>query len=597
MQAAKPQQDVSILSAQEVARLSEAVSGLSANQLVWASGYLAGLAASGETLQPAAAPESTASSWTILYGTETGTSRRVAEQLAEASREAGLSINLVDIRDYKPSRLKKEKNLLIVTATHGLGDPPDGTEEFFEFVLGERAPRLEGVGFSVLALGDSSYDDYCQTGRDIDARLEELGAERIHDRVDCDLDYETNADAWVSGVVAKARDRQGPEEIPQRPEIYLRPVPSAPAWDRTRPFSAEVLINQQITGRDSSKRVVHVELSLEESGLSYLPGDALGVVPRNPAELVSQVMELTGADPDAPVSIGDDELSLSDALDSKLEITTLSRGFLQAYAEAAEVEEIQALLTEDSRGQLKDFMKDRQVVDVLATYPRQLEPQRLVDSLRKLQPRLYSIASSLEANPDEVHLTVGIVNYQAHGRQHWGAASSFLAENRATVPVFIEPNPHFRLPETPETPVIMIGPGTGIAPFRAFMEHRANLGATGHNWLFFGDRNFHSDFLYQVEWQKHLKNGTLQRLDLAFSRDQKEKIYVQDRMRERGRDLYAWLEEGAHLYVCGDSEHMAPDVNQALLEIIAGERGCSSEQAEEYIRALKRQGRYQRDVY
>ena len=597
MPAAKPQQDISILSAQELARIADAVAGLSPNQLVWASGYLAGLAATGEQASVAPLPVTAEAGWTILYGTETGTSRRVAEQLAENSRAAGLSITLIDIRDYKPSRLKKETNLLIVTATHGLGDPPDGTEEFFEFVMGERAPRLEGVGFSVLALGDSSYDDYCQTGRDIDARLEALGAERIFQRVDCDLDYEGPAEAWVEGVVAKARERQGPDTATPRPELYLRPVPSAPAWDRDRPFEADVLVNQPITGRDSSKRVVHVELSLEDSGLHYEPGDALGVVPKNPEALVGQVLELSRTDGNAPVSLAGTDMSLAQALTSRLEITTLSRGFLESYGKVAEAPELVKLMSENQRGELKSYMAGRQVVDVLADFPGPVEAQALADSLRKLQPRLYSIASSLEANPDEVHLTVGLVNYHAHGRDHWGAASSFLAAAGSTVPVFIEPNNHFRLPENPETPIIMIGPGTGIAPFRAFVEQRAAAGAPGTNWLFFGDRNFRSDFLYQLEWQKHLRDGTLHRIDLAFSRDQSEKVYVQDRIREQAKDFYAWLEEGAHVYVCGDSEHMAPDVNAALLDIIAKQSGGSAEHAEDYLRSMKREGRYQRDVY
>ena len=568
--------------------------GLAPDALMWASGYLAGLASNGAALSaPAqAAAAATAQTLTVLYATETGNSRRVAEGVVARASAAGLSAQAVDLRDFKVSRLKKTARVVFVAATHGLGDPPDGTEDFFETLAGDRAPSLEHLEYAVLALGDSSYDDFCQIGVELDERLAALGATRFAQRIDCDVDFAADAERWTEQVVEHARARQSADA----PAVTLRAVPTTPRVTRDAPYTAEVLTNQRITGRDSSKIVHHIELSLDDSGLTYEPGDALGVILDNPPEAVEPLLEVVGARGDEPVTVGDDTLPLSQALTERLDITASGRRFADYYADAADQRALRERLDHLGRD-ARAFFWQHQVVDLLREFPGELSPQALVDGLGAWQPRLYSIASSQDASPDEVHLTVARVAYDAFGHAHVGSASAALTNDRSSVNVYVEPNPHFRLPTDPSTPIIMIGPGTGIAPFRSFIEHRAEHGASGRNWLLFGDRTMRNDFLYQLELQRHLKRGTLDRLSVAFSRDQAQKIYVQDRLRERARDVVSWLDDGAHLYVCGDAERMAPDVHSALIDVLADVRGVSREAAEDELRQLKRDHRYQRDVY
>jgi sulfite reductase (NADPH) flavoprotein alpha-component len=589
-----------LLHPSELGKLQLAVADLQRDQLLWASGYLAGLAAR-EVLGDVVPADSAAAVpvaagdpgevWTVLYATETGNSRYVAEQLAADVSAAGLAVKVTDVRDYKPTQLKKERRLLFVVATHGLGDPPEGTEAFFEYLLGPRAPELSQLSFAVLALGDSSYEDFCLAGQRADERLAELGATRLTARVDCDLDFEDVADAWVERVVSKARDEKAVHIAPVHP---LHAVSPAPTHSRRNPFRAELLTNQKITAQGSSKDVRHIELSLEGSSLTYEPGDSLGVVANNPEPLVEQFLALLEDDGGTTVTVGTESTSLAEALSTRLELTNATRLFVEAHANTSGSEKLAALLHD--RGALAQYLQSNQVIDILRQHPAELAPQQLVTSLGKLTPRLYSIASSLHANPDEAHLTVAVVSYDKDGFAHFGAASKFLAGSPTTVPVYVEPNHHFRLPEDSSAPIIMVGPGTGIAPFRAFLEQRRHDGARGRNWLVFGDRTRRNDFLYQLEWQRYLKEGVLTRLDVAFSRDQPEKLYVQQRLKEEGAQVYAWLMEGAHIYVCGDAQTMAGDVHQALVDIVAEHSGRASD-AESFLKDLKAQGRYQRDVY
>lgn len=557
-------------------------------QLLWASGYLAGLA---RAAAPAAAAEPAADGWTVFYATETGNSRRVAQALADRAREAGLAVELQDLRDFRPKALAKLTRAVFVLATHGIGEPPDGTEAFFDFWNSKRAPRLENLEYSVLALGDSSYADFCAMGRLFDDRLRALGAKAIVERIECDLDFEEPAAGWTGKVVDYAREHGGATAAPANRRASLRAVSNAPS--KERPFAAEILLNQVITGRGSSKDVRHIELNLEGSGLRYLPGDSLGVVPQNPPPLVDAVLAAAKVDGDAQVKVGDRESTVAEALTSNREITVLNRPLVERVA--VHHEALQRIL--EDRTQLQSFFETRQVIDLLSDYPRDWEPQELVDAFRKLSPRLYSIASSPDANPDEAHLTVSVVAYEQFGRRHWGAASNYLIGEPEAVPVYVEENDRFRLPADGDTPIIMIGAGTGVAPYRAFVEHRQELGHGGDNWLVFGDRNFASDFLYQLEWLRYRKDGILTRLDVAFSRDRAEKVYVQHRLREQAKDVYAWLERGGHLYVCGDATRMAVDVHNALLAVVEEQGGLSPERAAEYLNNLKSARRYQRDVY
>ncbi len=580
-------------------RLEEALSGLTPDQLQWVSGYAAGLAAASgrnaaAVATPAVAPD-VGNTLTILYGSQTGNGKGIAEQLAARAREKGFGINLQNLAEYKPSQLKREKLLNFVISTHGEGDPPDDAELFHEFLLSKKAPSLAGVRYTVLALGDSSYVNFCQTGREFDGRLAELGAERLQSLVECDVDYENRAAGWIGDVLARL-----PEVISAGATVpQLRAVSAAPRHDKSRPFAAEVLVNQKITGRASSKDVRHVELSLEGSGLRYEPGDALAVIVRNPPALVRELLGELGLDGNALVDVDGQQSSLEEALTARLEITAASTGFLNAWAELG-ADQLSALLASGDKTQLARLIDSHQVIDIVRRYPLSIGAQAFAASLRKLSPRSYSIASSQRANPDEVHLTVAAVRYQAFGSDHWGAASTHLADRIAegdTVSVYVEPNSRFHLPADDGADIIMIGPGTGVAPFRAFVEEREERGASGRNWLFFGDRSYRDDFLYQLEWLRHLKSGALTRLDLAFSRDQADKVYVQQRLREQGAELYRWLEGGASIYVCGDAKTMAGDVESALVEVLALHGRLGANEARQRLKELRRAGRYRRDVY
>lgn len=584
------------LDAPRLARLQAAAAGLGREELLWASGYLAGLAEAGAAVAPAAPANDPAPRLAVLYGSQTGNGRGVAERLAAAAQAKGLAVEVTSMADYRPARLAGERLAVIVASTHGEGDPPDDAIDFHAFLHGRKAPKLDKLRYAVLALGDSSYEHFCQTGRDLDERLAALGARRLFERVECDLDFRGDADAWSERVLAEAAEAL-PAAAPQATArvARLQAVPARPAYSADHPFSAELLTNQPLTAPGSGADLRHVELAVDES-FAYQPGDSLAVRTVNGPALVAPVLEALALDGELPVAGAGGEYPLAEALARDYEVTVLSRHFLEAWAETAASDELKGLLA-DPRAAAA-WMKDRQVIDVLRAYPAAVSPDRLLAALRPLTPRLYSIASGPSANPGEVHLTVGMVRYEAFGHTHHGAASHALAgtvEGRA-LPVWVEPNERFRLPAD-DAPVIMIGPGTGVAPFRAFLEEREARGAGGRNWLFFGNRHFRGDFLYQIEWLRYRKQGLLTDLDVAFSRDQVDKVYVQHRMLEKAGALYAWLEDGAHLYVCGDAARMAPDVHAALIEAVRRASGRSQAAATEYVDGLRRDGRYHRDVY
>jgi sulfite reductase (NADPH) flavoprotein alpha-component len=547
-------------------------------------------------LAPASDP---ANSLTILYGSQTGNGEELAEELAKQARDNGFAVRIESLANFKPASLKRASLVAFVISTHGEGDPPDDAELFHEFILSSKAPQLPQLRFSVLALGDSSYVNFCQTGRELDARLAELGAQRIGPLAECDLDYEDAAAGWAGKILAELPQLLQADTAAANTVAHLHAVNTTAQYDKHRPFPAEVLVNQKITGGGSSKDVRHIELSLEQSGLQYEPGDSLAVIVRNPPQLVAEFIAALGFEANASVTVQDETLTIEDALTEKLEITAPSLGFLRAWAEYSAAKELSALLQPGEQQALSKFVDSHQIIDIVRIFPATVSAQEFANSLRKLSPRSYSIASSQTANPDEVHLTVAAVRYDAFGSEHWGAASTYLVDRIAEgekVPVYIESNSRFRLPGD-DKPIIMIGPGTGVAPFRAFVEERAERGATGDNWLIFGDRNFSSDFLYQLEWQRHLKQGHLSRLDVAFSRDQGEKVYVQHRIAENAADIYAWIEKGAVIYVCGDSKNMAGDVHEALIDVIAGGAKIGRDDAETRLKELRRDVRYQRDVY
>ncbi|HET7314446.1 assimilatory sulfite reductase (NADPH) flavoprotein subunit [Salinisphaera sp.] len=597
------------LSAEQAAQLTSLIQSLSPAQTTWISGYLAGLnahASMGEVVRPeASAPAAApAEPLTVLYGSQTGNAEDIAEQLVARAEAEGLSAKAIDMLDYKPRDLKKEKNVVICVSTHGEGDPPDNAEELHEFIYGKKAPKLDGLKFSVLAFGDSSYEHFCQTGRDFDAQLEKLGATRVVERKDLDVDFDDAAEAWIGDVVARFKDELGAGEAEAgHANVTALPgtaeQPAASQWSRKNPYQAELLTNAVLNGRGSDKEVHHIELDTEESGLTWEPGDSLGIIPSNDPQMVDDLIGALGARADDEVTGLDGEVSLAHALTHQYEITTLTRPFIEKYAERAGNDQLNALLSEDARAQLAEYIDGRFIIDLVEDYPiADITGADFVRLLRKLPPRLYSIASSHAANPDEIHLTVAAVRYQTHGRDRHGVASVQLADRSedAKLPIYIDHNKNFKLPAD-DAPIIMIGPGTGIAPFRAFMEERAERDATGRNWVFFGAQHFRTDFYYQTDWLRWRNDGLLTRMDVAFSRDQADKVYVQHKLREAGAELFDWIESGATIYVCGDANAMAADVHDALLDIIAENGKLDAEGAAGYLKNLQKEKRYQRDVY
>ena len=583
-------------------QLTPLVDTLEPDQLLWASGYLAGLAAAGLPAPAnAAAPSAEAGTeavLTIWYGTETGNSRGVAERLAEAARSRGWQVELAALDSITPRHIARIAHLVLVISTHGDGDPPEAARAFHDFIHSERAPKLEQLRFAVFALGDSSYPDFCQTGRQLDQRLAELGAGRLLDRVDCDVDFEVQESPWQARCLEAFAPWLKPRSDAPHLQLVGNQLQSTPVHDRLHPFQAELIERSPLTVAPSSKQLAHVVLSVADSGLVWQPGDSLGLWPANDPRLVEQVIELSGADGDARIERNGKQSSLAEWLTEQAELTQVVRPFLAAWASLSKADELAALL--DDPQALAAWSRQRQVIDVLSEYPARVSAQALVDALRKVAPRLYSIASSPLVADDEIALTVKLESTEGHHGRRVGVASGQLLERARPgqhLPVYIQPNERFRLPDDPARPIIMIGPGTGVAPFRAFIEHRRAQGATGNSWLFFGERHRRTDFLYQLEWQRWLREGALSRLSVAFSRDQEQRIYVQHRLLEEAEAIYGWLEEGAHIYICGNGGGMAADVHQTLVRIIADQAGIDREQAEHRLAELKEQRRYQKDVY
>lgn len=588
---------------EQIAALNKVFATTNAEQRIWLSGFLAGFQAASApaalhaATMPAAAPAAAAqpkAPLTILFATESGNSEALADEARKAAGKLGFSARLLDMAEADLNEIAKAKNLLVIASTWGEGDPPERAAEFYHALMGEGAPRFDGVRFAVLALGDTAYVNFCEIGRRIDARLAALGGARVAERVECDVDYEAQATAWIKGTLDTLKEQSQDDAPAAGSVIHVDfahgdlAAPTASLYGKANPFAAEITELVTLTSSRSSKETVHVELSLAGSGLGYEPGDALGIAPQNDPLMVEAVLDAVGLGGDA---------ALHRALSQSHDITTLSRPLIEAYAKLTGDRRIAALLDPEA---LPGFLAGRQVVDLFEAFPHQLRAEQLTKLLRPLPPRLYSIASSLKMVPEEAHILVAAVRYESHGRARGGVASTYLADRRRigeTLKVHIKPNKHFRLPSDPDRPIIMVGPGTGVAPFRAFLQEREAIGAKGKSWLFFGERNFTHDFLYQLEWQDMLKSGALDRIDLAFSRDQPEKIYVQQRLWERRAELFTWLEEGAHLYVCGDEKQMAKDVQAMLERIIADQSGRDLEATAAYLSALRREGRYQRDVY
>ncbi|MGW9941501.1 sulfite reductase (NADPH) flavoprotein alpha-component [Staphylococcus hominis] len=604
----------------QATQINELLQTLTPEQKVWLSGYLVAnqqltsgtsetqgsqigaISKDTETMlqqnEPTIQPEKRAI--TLLYGSETGNAQGLAEIFEERLSNIGHNVTLKAMDEFKPKNLKNVEDLFIITSTQGEGDPPDNAAELHEFIHGRKAPKLEGVRFSVLALGDQTYEFFCQTGRDFDKKLEELGAERLYERVDCDVDYEEDAEKWMANVINTI---DSAPEGTQSEQVVSESIKSAKEkkYSKANPYQAEVLENINLNGRGSNKETRHIEFLLDNFGEEYEVGDCLVVLPQNDPALVELLMSTLGWDPGDQIQISEDgdTISLEEALTSYFEITKLTKPLLQNAAAYFDNEALEDKV-QDSEW-IQKYIEGRDFIDLLNDFPsEELEPEDLYQILRKLPPREYSISSSYQSLPDEVHITVGAVRYNTHGRDRSGVCSVQFAERIQpgdTVPIYLKRNPNFKFPKDGDTPVIMIGPGTGIAPFRAHMQEREEYGYKGNTWLFFGDQHFTTDFLYQTEWQEWLKDGVLEKMNVAFSRDTDQKVYVQHRIAEHSKEFNEWIEKGASIYICGDEKNMAKDVHQAIRNVLVKEQNLTEEDAESYLKQMKKDKRYQRDVY
>ena len=605
---------------EQVELLNKLLPTLSDTQRIWLSGYLSAVAAnalvSGQAVVPlnagavlpvASTPVPAVSKEvTVLFGSQTGNCEKLAKQLARKLAEQQFEVTTSSMRDFKPNGLKKIRNLFIIVSTHGEGEPPDNAMSFYEFLHSKRAPKLEGLQYSVLALGDTSYEFFCQTGKDFDKRLEELGGSRICPREDCDLDYDDQAAAWMEQVVSSLQEQANASAASASSAIQAAAgteQPSDSVYSRTHPFLAEVVENINLNGRGSDQETRHLVLAIEGSNMKFEPGDCIGIFPENDPKLVDELISRLNWNPDELVTVNKqgDQQPVREALLRSFDITTLTKKMLEQATSYTSDPRLQELLQKGHETELKEYTKSRDVIDLVTDYgPWNVTTAEFTTMLRKLPARLYSIASSYQANPDEVTLVIRAVRYQLHGRERNGVCSVYVAERLQPgdkVAIYVQENPNFKLPQDGDTPIIMVGPGTGVAPFRSFIEEREETGASGKSWLFYGDRRFRTDFLYQTDWQRWLKDGVLTRLDVAFSRDTAQKVYVQHRMMEKSHELYEWLQEGAYVYICGDKQHMAKDVHETLLTIIEQEGGLNRAEAEAYLDNMKAANRYQRDVY
>jgi sulfite reductase (NADPH) flavoprotein alpha-component len=569
---------------EEIDLLNRVVGPASANQRAWLAGFLAGFdaASAGAAAPQPAAPGRPAEPLTIVYASESGNSEKLAGDLAKAARKNGLKPTIIDMAELDLSALASAKRLVVIAATWGEGEPPGRTVRAYNELMSEGAPRLDGVEFGVLALGDTAYAEFCAIGGKIDDRLAALGGKRIIDRVDCDLDFAEPAARWIGDAVkALAPPNTGGRVI----EVDFGAKPTAsPGTDI---FEAEIIEHVDLNSSRSDKETVHLALSFEGGAPAYEPGDSLDLYAENDPDYVDELLKAASLS-------GDDKLRTE--LIKSRDVTTLSLKSVEAYAEKTGHQYVKALLAD---GEAREWIAGRQLIDLIATFPIALDAEKLRVLTRPLAPRAYSIASSRREVGDEAHLLMSAVRYESHGRARKGVASNYVAERLKRgdrVRVKLKPNKHFALPAG-DRDIIMVGPGTGVAPFRAFVQERRAMQAKGRSWLFFGDRTLTHDFLYQLDWQDALRDGALTRMDVAFSRDTPEKVYVQHKLWERRAHLVEWLDGGAYFYVCGDAEAMAKDVRAALVRAYTDVKALSPEAAEHAVVTLEREKRYLQDTY
>jgi len=591
-----------IFSKEQIEQAQTLYQSLTTEQRFWLSGYLSGLNQSGGLLNGSQTNhvngniignQNHVQELTILYGTHTGNSKLIGEQVSQLAEAKGIQVKLVAMPDYKLRQLKEEKNLLVIVSTHGEGEPPVSAEDFYSYLFGKKAPKSDHINFGVIGLGDSSYINFCKTGKDIFSQLKKLGGTEVHDIIELDVDFKDHLPTVLPGLVDKFVGVNG---YKVNGEVSLSPQVASSVSDEW--VEVEVLEKVLLNGKGSKKETYHIELDIEDTGLVYEPGDALEVKAVNKESFVLDILSKLSISADEQVEKDGALVSIREALVNGYELTVLTLPVLKKYTEIAQNSELNTLLEDQEK--LQQFLYGSDFLDLLNAYPVQLDASKLLGLLRKLPARLYSISSSYEFNPDEVHITVGAVRYNLNDREHHGVCSGFLADHiqiGGTVWVRVKKNEGFRLPADSNSKVIMIGPGTGIAPFRGFLQQREAVEANGENWIFFGDQHFETDFLYQTELLKYRDAGLLNQISVAFSRDQEEKVYVQHKIRKHGAKFYQWIKEGAHIYLCGDMNRMAKDVKKEIVGIIEEHGKISTREAADYFKKLKVDKRFQEDVY
>lgn len=588
------------LSDEQLEPIIKLINPLNSIQLTWLSGYIAGLNRQQQNaiIDALESQANSNSPLTILYGSRTGNGKGLARLAEKMAKEKGLSVIVKSMEDYPTKDFINERNLLVIVSTHGDGEPPFQAKGVYDYIHSKRAPRLDALKYAVLALGDSSYTHFCKTGKDFDAQLEKLGAKRIKEVLLCDVDYQPSDEVWLQEVLRYFSSQNAGTPAPVAIGSSAPTLSKTTKYNKNQPFAATVLEKINLHGKGSERSTLHIELLADAEKLTYEPGDSAGIIPVNSTALISEVLTITALDGATPIQVNGNKLTLHEALYRHYELSKITQDVIKRYLELFSNEALQSIFNDTDR--LKKYIYGRDIVDFLTDYPVAITAEQLIKLLRPLQARYYSIASSPKAFPGEIHLTVGLVAFENYGRNKRGTCTGFLSDvltDDEHVPVFIESNPNFRLPANPATPIIMIGAGTGIAPYRAFVQERELTPGAGKSWLFFGNRNFETEFLYQTEWQQHLKTGALTRMDVAFSRDQDQPVYVQHRMLEHAKELYQWIEEGAHIYICGDIKKMAVDVQNTLSSIIQQEGGYNQEEVKEFLDQLQKEKRLQSDVY
>ncbi|MBK4775685.1 sulfite reductase subunit alpha [Candidatus Pantoea edessiphila] len=578
---------------EQLDKLQSITIDLSKSQLLWISGYIWGIANKNTFIK-----EETPII-TIISASQTGNARRLAQWFNEQLKSAKLNTNLINASNYKFKKIQQEKILILIISTQGEGEPPEESTSLYKFLMSKRAPKMTNTSFAVFGLGDSSYEFFSKAGKDFDKRLDALGAKRLINRVDADINYEDQKEKWCNLLINQLKYYITNNLLKQDKKNFIQNVNKNIGVDYTKnnPFNACCLVNQKITGKNSEKDIRHIEIDISKSNIYYYPGDALGIWYKNNTNLISEILNLVGLKGNEKVKIQNKILLIKDALKKHFELTKNSKNIVKKYAILSKNNNLFSILNDNY--QLTKYSNLYPIVDMIRLNPSKLTPEQLISLLRPLTPRLYSISSSQNEVENEIHITVNIVSFYIENYFRGGGASTWLSNciEGDMIDIFIERNDHFRLPLDHTLPIIMIGAGTGISPFRAFMQQREYDGASGKNWLFFGNHCFTEDFLYQLEWQEYIKKGLLNKISLAWSRDQSEKIYIQDKIRDNGNDVWYWIKEGAHIYICGNANSMAKDVEKVLLEIIARHGHMNFTKAEDFLNDLRIEHRYKRDVY